>query len=175
MENDPILNIRSDFMLMAGAAKKAGLTNASDLLIHSLQDNPSNRSFNASSTLTTAIQSSNGYANIKADIATILGKNTTKTALSGNTSGTLGSPTDLFLALNKVACTWTADRRSTDDPWNVHVSLTDRYDFEYMAWKNSGIVNAFITLLNNWGATAQQIGAIVPYDITISMITYKTN
>ena len=51
--------------------------------------------------------------------------------------------------------------------WRVKFTFTDRYDFEVQAWKNAMTSSNVVTLLNNYAAYGQKIGAVVPYDIKI--------
>ena len=43
--------------------------------------------------------------------------------------------------------------------WTLTITFTDTYDFDAQSWKNAMTDNALVTILNNYAAYAQSIGA----------------
>ena len=89
---------------------------------------------------------------------------------SGST--TLNSTTDLHLAYNKVS--YVASGTKSNGKWTLTIKFKDTYNFEKQAWENAMTDNVVVTALNNYAAYAQDIGAIVPYDITVTVKTTFT-
>ena len=56
-----------------------------------------------------------------------------------------------------------------DGQWKLAITFFDRYDFEVQAWKNTMTSSDIVTIVNNYAAYAQENGAIVPYDIKITV------
>lgn len=161
--------LRGEFKMVAKAGNIAGYTTAAALLNHSLQDNPSNLSLNSSSTYSTQILNSSECRKIINDFITaVKGKNYFSRTASGST--TLNSTTDLHLAYNKVS--YTASGRKTNGMWILTITFKDTYDFESQAWKNAMTEDSVITILNNYAAQAQSIGAIVPYNVQVTVQTF---
>lgn len=86
----------------------------------------------------------------------------------------MNSTNDLKLAYNKVSYKVTANKKS--GTWNIKIVFSDTYDFKYASWgEYSGLGSADITIINNYGATAQSVGAVVPYNIDITVTSTYTN
>ena len=86
---------------------------------------------------------------------------------SGTT--TLNSTTDLHLAYNNV--NYSATDVKSKGTQTLTITFTDTYDFDTQAWNNAMTDNALVTILNNYAAYAQSIGAIVPYDVIVTVKT----
>ena len=71
------------------------------------------------------------------------------------------------MAYNKVS--YKVVGKKVNGKWNLTITFSDRYDFETQAWKNSMTDNAAVTIMNNYAAYAQSIGAIVPYDVKVTV------
>lgn len=71
------------------------------------------------------------------------------------------------LAFNNV--NYSAMGTKLNGVWSVYITFTDTYDFDYVAWKNEMTDNDAVTVLNNYAAYAQSIGAIVPYTIHVTV------
>ncbi len=81
----------------------------------------------------------------------------------------LNSTTDLHLAYNNV--NYSATGVKSNGKWTLTITFTDTYDFDAQSWKNAMTDNALVTILNNYAAYAQSIGAIVPYNVTVTVQT----
>ena len=81
----------------------------------------------------------------------------------------LNSTTDLHLAYNNV--NYSATGVKSNGTWTLTITFTDTYDFDAQSWKNAMTDNALVTILNNYAAYAQSIGAIVPYNVTVTVQT----
>ena len=163
--------VRAEFKVVVAGGNAAGYTTAAALLDHSLQDAPSNLSFSSGSTYSTQILNSSECKKIISDFkSAVKGKNLSGRTASGST--TLNSTTDLHLAYNKVS--YTASGRNTNGKWTLTIKFKDTYDFESQAWKNAMTDNLAVTALNNYAAYAQSIGAIVPYNVEVTVQTSFT-
>lgn len=158
--------VRAEFKVVVAGGKKAGYTTAAALLDHSLQDTPSNLSYGSSSSFATQISnSSECTAVVNIFKNQVKGKNISSKTITGST--TLNSTTDLHLAYNKVS--YKVVGKKVNGKWNLTITFSDRYDFEAQAWKNSMTDSAAVTIMNNYAAYAQSIGAIVPYDVKVTV------
>lgn len=163
--------VRAEFAVVVAGGKIAGFDTAAALLDHSLQDSPSNLSYGYTSSYATQIQKSSECKKIVSDFKEyVTGKNLSARTTSGST--TLSSTTDLHLAYNKVS--YTVSGTKSNGTWTLTIKFKDTYDFEQQAWKNAMTDNVVVTALNNYAAYAQDIGAIVPYDITVTVKTTFT-
>jgi len=158
--------LRASMQVVADCGNAMGYTTAAALLSHSLQDNPSNLSYGYTSSYATQIQYSSECNSIVNSVKSyVRGRNISYYSLSSST--TLNSTTDLFLSYNKVNYEVTA--RRVGKRWNLTIVFTDRYDFEIQAWSNSMTDNNAVTIMNNYAAMAQSMGAIVPYNISVTV------
>lgn len=163
--------VRASFAAVVTAGELAGLDTAADFLEHSLQDTPSNLSYASTSSYANQILNSSECKKIISDFkAYVKGKNLVGRSTSGST--TLNSTTDLHLAYNKVSYNISGIKRN--GVWTLTIKFKDTYDFEKQAWKNAMTDNVAVTALNNYAAYAQDIGAIVPYNITVTVKTTFT-
>ena len=165
--------VRTNLRIVAHFGGLAGYTVAKKLLLHSLQDNPRSLYFEGTgdSTVKKVVQSpafKSIYESYKGDV-----RNKPIFGYGKSGSTTLASPKDLHLALNKVKYNAIGYSRYVKilgkkrKIWRVKFTFTDRYDFEVQAWKNAMTSSNVVTLLNNYAAYGQKIGAVVPYDIKI--------
>lgn len=160
--------VRAEFKLVVAGGNALGYTAAATLLDHSLQDSPSNLSYGSTTSMAKQIAGSTECATIinqfKSDVA---GTSYVIKTNSGTT--TLNSTTDLHLAYNNV--NYSATGVKTNGKWTLTITFTDTYDFDAQSWNNAMTDNALVTILNNYAAYAQSIGAIVPYDVTVTVQT----
>lgn len=162
---------RNNLLLVVAGGNALGYTTASDYLEHSLQDNPGDLYYLSGTKYATQIYNSSEFAQIRSSfLSKVKGTSHIEYYMSGST--TLSSTTDLKLAYNKVA--YTVDGRKNNGVWTVTVTFTDTYDFEYQPWKNAMTNSALVTILNNYAASGQNIGAVVPYDIKV-VVKYTFN
>lgn len=163
--------VRREFKTVASCGYALGYTTASGLLNHSLQDSPADLSFSSqttySSQILNAVECSKIVDSFKKEVT---GKNYSGWTKSGST--TLNSTNDLHLAYNKVS--YVASGQNVNGTWTLTITFRDTYDFENQAWKNAMTDNAALVILNNYGAYAQSIGAIVPYNVRIIVKTTFT-
>ena len=158
--------VRAEFAVVVAGGKIAGFTTAAALLDHSLQDSPSNLNYGATSTYAAQIANSSECQQIVNDFKTyVSGKHLSARTTTGST--TLDSTTDLHLAYNNVS--YVASGTKTNGVWNLTITFNDTYDFETQAWENAMTDSAVVTILNNYAAYAQSIGAIVPYNIKVTV------
>lgn len=163
--------VKAEFKVVVAGGNAAGYKTAAALLNHSLQDSPSNLSYSSSSAYSKQILNSSECRKIINDFKkAVKGNNYYGRSITGST--TLNSTTDLHLAYNKVS--YTASGRKTNGKWNLTITFKDTYDFESQAWKNAMTDNLAVTALNNYAAYAQSIGAIVPYNVLITVQTSFT-
>lgn len=159
---------RAQFKLVAEGGKKLGYTTAATLLNHSLQDHPLDLSFNSTSSMATQIANSAECRSIinqfKADVT---GSNYDRRIITGKT--TLNSTTDLHLSYNAVD--YSVFGVKVNGRWTLTITFTDTYDFAIQPWKNSMTDESVVTIINNYAAVAQALGAIVPYNITVEVQT----
>ena len=80
--------------------------------------------------------------------------------------------TDLYLAYHNMD--YSIYGKKSGNTWTMTVTLTDTYDFDAQAWKNKMSRNPAVTVINNYAAYVQSIGAIVPYDITVKVTAKVT-
>lgn len=148
--------VRAEFKLVVAGGNVLGYTAAATLLNHSLQDNPSNLSYGSTTDMAKQIAGSTECRTIvnqfKSDVT---GTNYVRKTNSGTT--TLNSTTDLHLAYNNV--NYSATGVKSNGKWTLTITFTDTYDFDAQSWKNAMTDNALVTILNNYAAYAQSIGA----------------
>ncbi|MCF0130287.1 MAG: hypothetical protein HUJ71_01105 [Pseudobutyrivibrio sp.] len=160
--------VRAEFKVVVAGGSKAGYTTAAALLDHSLQDAPANLSYTTSSVFASQIAKSSECKSIVDEFKKqVNGSNISKKTMTGST--VLNSTTDLHLAYNKVS--YSAVGNKANGKWNLTITFSDKYDFETQTWTNSMTDRKVVTILNNYAAYAQSIGAIVPYNIKVSVST----
>ena len=164
-----IVTYRALFRIAADAGEALGFTTGAHFLRHSIQDAPSNLVYNASSAYAAQILSSEEMSTIRSRfIIAVSGKGYSTYTMTG--SITLNSTTDLHLAYNAVSYTIIGNSLA-GGKWNLTIIIRDRYDFEQQAWGNLSLSDALVTFINNQAASAQELGAIVPYDIQVTINT----
>jgi len=100
-------------------------------------------------------------------------------------NGTLNVPTDndaysfpfksgdLLTSLHNVDA-GLSGVKSQDGSWNLHVTITDTYNYDLKTNYRSGITAKAITTVNNSALVGQQVGLISNYPVDISFdYTYK--
>lgn len=158
--------VRAEFAAVVSGGELLGYTTAAKFLDHSLQDMPENLSFGIGSYYANQVL----YADeIQREIQSFIEYADEKNQAAWNktSSVTLNSTTDLHLAYNRVS--YNIAGTKTDGIWSLVIKIHDTYDFEKQDWKNFMTDNAAVTALNNYAAYAQTIGAIVPYDISVTI------
>lgn len=162
--------VRTFFKGLANAGKIAGYKTAGDLLLHSLQDYPSNLSYGYTTRQAKQIQNASECKKIVSAFKSyVSGKKLSQRVTSGST--TLNSTTDLHLAYNRVSYVARGSKNSKTGVWTLNIVFSDRYDFEKQAWKNAMTGNPAVTAINNMAAAAQNMKAIVPYNIKVTVKT----
>lgn len=165
--------MRASLRVVANAGGKVGYTVAEKLLLHSLQDSPSGLYYEGHENSTVKkIVGAPAFKTIYDDYKRYV-KNRSLGVYSTSGSTKLDSPKDLHLALNKVNYTASGNSRTVKiggrkrKVWNVRFTFTDKYDFEVQAWKISMNSSSIVTILNNYAAYGQKLGAVVPYNVKI--------
>ena len=162
--------IRTFFKTLANAGKVAGFKTAGNLLLHSLQNKPSNLFYSTNSTQAKQIKKSSECKKIVSTFKKyVSGKRLSQRFVSGST--TLCSTLDLKLAYNRVKYTVSGSKNKKTGVWTLNIVFSDRYDFEMQSWKNAMSGNPAITGVNNMAALAQKAKAIVPYDVKVTVKT----
>ncbi len=157
--------LRAQFRIAADIGESLGYSNAANFLRHSLQDNPTNVSFAVGTVESDWIKDSVEYEEIFDDFKDYVAeKDLRARTTSGST--TLNSTSDLHLALNKVEYI-ASGTKSSSDVWTLTITFKDTYDFEEAPWGDMG--GELVTIVNNYAALAEDLGAIVPYDINIKV------
>lgn len=158
--------VRAEFRILVNGGRLLGYATASDLLDHSLQDNPTNLNYNTLSDKSQQISNSSEYQEIITQfISGANANNLTSMTMSGSIA--LDSTVDLHLAYNNVNYTMTAVK--SNGKWIGSIVFTDTYDFDAVSWKAQLSIDTLIDIINNYAAYAESIGAIVPYNITVTV------
>ena len=159
--------LRSQFAVVVSAGRAIGCDTAADLLEKSLQDVPGN--FVKASTTGYAIQI---YISEECqDLIRDFKEYVVDTNLSSRTTSgsiTLNSTSDLFLAYNKVD--YVLSGTKSNGKWNLTIKFTDVYDFDRIEWRDgvAGYSDA-VAIINNYAVRAQEEGAIVPFNIMVTV------
>lgn len=160
--------VRTEFKVVVAGGEAMGLTTASKLLEHSLQDSPANLAYSSSTSYARQILYSTECKAIINDFKSqVEGTDFVSKVYSGST--TLDSTTDLHLAYNKVS--YTVSGKKNNGTWTLTITFKDTYDFESQPWKNTMTDADVVTVLNNYAAYAQSLGAIVPYNVQVTVQT----
>lgn len=91
--------------------------------------------------------------------------NLDKMTMSGSIA--LTSAKDLHLAYHNVNYTMTGVKNN--GKWTGSIVFTDTYDFDAVTWKDALTDNLLVGIINNYAAYAESIGAIVPYNIQVTV------
>ena len=147
----------------------AGLEYTGFFMRNSLRDNPSDLVYSSNSEISGIIKNSRVYKDkmdaFKENVSGSYYKDSSDRALTKQ-----NSTVDMYLALHKVKYLFEATRINVKE-WEVFALITDRYNFEY--WNYEGNVpDQVVVYINNCAALAQELGAIVPYDINIYIDDY---
>ncbi len=158
--------LRAQFNLAASIGEKLGYEHAADFLRHSLQDDPEDLYFAPGTEVSDWILESDEVQSLISDFQDyVTGRSLSRRFTSGSTI--LNSDRDYFLALNKVD--YRIDGVKSGRRWNLDIDIIDEYDFDY-SWEY--VDELIATIVNNYAALAEDLGAIVPYDIRINMEDY---
>lgn len=161
-------DIRNDLAIVVSAGKELGFTTAAYFLNHSLNDNPSNLVLGSGTKYAKQIMNSASCIAIVDDFRELVtGKSWVAKTVSGST--TLNSTTDLMLAYNKV--NYTIKGTYSNGTWTLTIVFTDTQDFDPVRWNTYINRPSVAAVLNNYGAYAQEMGAIVPYSIKVNVAT----
>lgn len=155
---------RAQFRILAEAGKNLGLTTAAYLLGHSLDDGPEDLSFGPDTAFAAQIKASREYGEIARDF---VGRAGDASAFTFSGTKTLNSTADLFLAYNNVR--YEASGVRTADGWALTVTFTDVYDYDLVDWKTAIADPASAGLLANAATYAQTVGAITPYNVSVTV------
>ena len=161
--------LRANLLRVASGGRIRGYTMSADFLEHSTIDNASDLYFYDGSSESDKIKNSNEYEiileNVKRNLRSTYG-NVYKITRE---SIVLNSTRDLYLSLNKVDYSVYAEKISYNK-WEIFITVYDTYNFEPATWKDyAGLNRALVIFLNNYGHICQNEGAVVPYDIYITM------
>lgn len=156
---------------------------AGDFLSHSLQDNPSDLVYGASSTYAKQIKESSEFDDIVDEMIQKAKDLPDKAVgLRYSSSISLDSTTDLLLAYRAVSYDVHFTRPSaTSHTWTAEIVFHDTYDFDSDGWsavwdefQTGGLIEGGAELLNMAAEAAMNIGAIVEYDIEVTVTTSFT-
>lgn len=160
---------RNEFKALAFYANAyLSLPTASSYLYHSLQDYPSNRYNYAGSSHSNAFSWTRLYTDLSIPMANQikLAKQQGKTSTGGTTSAQTSVSNvglDFFLTYGKIDVSWSAQKRSNSNVWDVWIVISDIYNYDKIKKISSPFPQNLIDLANNHAANAQAAGAIVPY------------
>ncbi len=161
--------VRASLKTVASAGKACGYKIAALCLDHSLQDSPSALYYTSSDMQAKQVMKTKEFKSIIKQFKNEV-KSLKKNVRNHSMSGTVPfeSNTDLYLAFHNMR--YRLDGVKQGGRWAVTVKFTDTYDFEYWEWSKKLVSkhNAVVAI-NNYGAMAQEIKAIVPYNITINV------
>ena len=57
--------------------------------------------------------------------------------------------------------------KTSDRAWTIKITIHDTYNFDPETWKDLSSDPDIVDLMNNYGIYAEQVGAVVPYDIDV--------
>lgn len=168
--------------LLSAAAALGGIPceTAGYFLQHSLQDNPSDLVFGPSSKYAEQILDSSEFQDILDDAkALVRGFEDNVSIYMTSGSTTLDSTLDLLLAYRAIDYNIRMDRDySNHNLWHLEVTFKDPYDFDSDGWievweryNAGGLIDAGAEVLNMAAEAAMDIGAIVEYDIEVTVET----
>lgn len=153
---------------------------AGEYLSHSLQDNPSDLVYGPNTTYAEQIKESDEFDDIIDEmIQKAKSLPTGAVGLIYSSSTSLDSTTDLLLAYRAVSYDVHFTRTSsTSHNWTAEVVFHDTYDFDSDGWsavweefQTGGFIEGGAEFLNMAADAAMDIGAIVEYDIEVTVET----
>lgn len=174
-----VFAVRALLSLAANAGGTVWYT-AGTFLEHSLNDHPTDIIAGPSSSYAEQIQESSEFQDILDDAKSLargLDDNVSVYRTSGST--TLDSTTDLLLAYRAIRYNIRMERdHSNDNLWHLEVTFKDTYDFDSDGWisiweeyQTGSFIGAAAEALNAAAEAAMDIGAIVEYDIEVTVET----
>lgn len=152
--------------IVAEGGKALGLTISHDLLLHSLNDAPTDLYFYEGDAVTKAIKSTNIYRSLVRKCKKTLRDENEDFYEGSKESLVFVEPADLVYSLQKVD--YRISARKKDGLWKITIKFYDTYDFRSEDWKGLNLKDAAKNALNEVGVNGQKTGAIVPYDITVT-------
>lgn len=169
--------VRGVLNIAAGAGGLLYKT-AGEYLKHSLQDNPSDLIYGPDTTYADQIKESSEFDDIieyAKSLARGFDDNVSIYMTSGSTS--LESTVDLLLSYRAIRYNLHMKRDYRDhNVWNIEVTFKDTYDFDSDGWseiwdeiQTGGLIDGGAEFLNMCADAAMDIGAIVEYDIKVTV------
>lgn len=158
---------RTEFTALAYTFGVFSCPTAGNFLLHSLQDNPSDRNYEAGSSLSNGLSLTTSYTEISIPMAAAIdqahAKGDTYVGGSGSHYTSAGNAgLDWYLTLGKYKYLWAAEKQS-NGKWTVYININDKYDYDTIDPLPSSFPASAIALVSNHAADAQDAGAIVPY------------
>lgn len=155
--------LRGQWNTGASILISSGFVMTGTFLRNSLNDNASRLMYPNNSSFSNSIKYSPEFQKRLTYFQSLLSR-TSSSYYSQNSSFSLENNKDQFLALHNVGVQFAAQK--SNGTWNIIATVNDVYNFEYWNYTSSnGLNNAFVTLVNNYAADSQRLGAIVPYSI----------
>lgn len=157
--------LRAQWAVGASTLSLFGFTHTAATLSHSLQDNPPTLVYQTGSGMSEDIKDSNAFTTVANSFKNSLPSSGQYYSIDSSFALTSSnSSNDLYLSLHLVRYLMAAEK--VGNTWNIYTLIYDTYDFEHQNF--AGIApSAFVTLVNNYAAESQELGAIVPYLIQI--------
>ncbi|MBQ4649757.1 MAG: hypothetical protein IJB73_03540 [Firmicutes bacterium] len=163
--------IRNNMAIVVAGGRLVGYDMAADFLEHSLTDNPTDLYYGAGSEYSIKVKESDSYRNVIEEFKSIVENTDVSPVTYPNESTTLNSTKDLFLAINRAEYSITGQK--TANVWNLTIVFKDTYNFEYANWAEySDLTGNAAVALNNYGSFAEDEGAIVAYDVYITVTDF---
>lgn len=158
---------RTEFTALALTFGTLSCPTAGNFLLHSLQDNPSDRTYEAGTSLSNGLSKTSSYTEISIPMATAIDKaHAKKETYVGGTGSHYTSAgnagLDWYLTLGAYSYIWAAEKQS-NGKWTVYININDEYDYDTIDPLPSSFPANAIALVSNHAADAEVAGAIVPY------------
>ncbi len=135
--------VRDSMIAFSEAADAIGLHLAAQCLYNSCQDSPSPVTYESGSWQSNEVASTPAFQSMISSLEQTLltcPSNSFYETSSQNRGMTLSSPTDVFLALNKVY--YGVNATNTNGTWTIMISVYDTYDFNPNNWQYSGSITS---------------------------------
>jgi hypothetical protein len=177
-----LVNLLSQIVVQLGGGGSHNPVSASTaLLAHSTTLNPGSLNITPGNqqsygNLINKIQQSSDFTNYVNNQIRKNGRNGALNVPSGNDAYSFPFQSgDLFTSLHNVDA-GLAGTKAPNGTWNLHVTISDVYNFDLKQNYGSGMTEKAITTLNNSAFLGQQLGVVTDYPVNINFdYTYKTN
>jgi hypothetical protein len=177
-----LVNLLSQIVGQLGGGGSHNPISASTVLLaHSTTLNPGGVNITAANqqnygNLINKVQQSSDFTSYVEDQIRKNGRNGALNVPSGNDSYSFAFQSgDLFTSLHNVDAGLTGTK-APNGTWNLHVTISDVYNFDLKQNQGAGITGKAVTTINNYAFLGQQLGVITDYPINLSFdYAYKAH